>query len=159
MATVSHSAAHYLMAISDLVAEKGQARCSDIAARLNITRGAALLGLKNLQKKGLIQRDEKQRYHLPETSLQLACHVRGNHTLLYRFFKEVLHLSSEESETSACRMAHLLSEEAALRLSAILKHLDAHPLDLQPILRQIDRQECKEDCRCDLCSTFHKRRH
>ena len=39
---VSHSAAHHLMAVDDLVQRLGYARVSDVARRLSITRGSVL---------------------------------------------------------------------------------------------------------------------
>ena len=57
---LTHSAAHYLMTIEDLLADNGYARVTDVAKRLNITRGSASIGLKPLKKRELVLEDENE---------------------------------------------------------------------------------------------------
>ena len=45
---ISHSAAHHLMAVDDLIRKFGYARVSDVARMLNITRGSVSITLKSL---------------------------------------------------------------------------------------------------------------
>ena len=48
---ISHSAAHYLLAIDELHEDMGYARSIDIARELDITAGSCSTGLKSLIKK------------------------------------------------------------------------------------------------------------
>lgn len=48
---LSHSAAHYLLAIDEIIADNGYARSVDIARELDITPGSCSTGLKSLAKK------------------------------------------------------------------------------------------------------------
>ena len=109
--TVSHSTAHYLMAIAELHKERGYARAVDVAERMGISRSAAHLGLKALVAKGLVLEDERHFYRLPENSQDLALNIMGNRSMLVRFFSEVLGVEDSEAEQNACLMEHTLTPE------------------------------------------------
>ena len=57
---ISHSAAHHLIAIAELLQSAGYARVSDVARVLNITRGSASLTLKALRQRGLVVEDDRR---------------------------------------------------------------------------------------------------
>ena len=57
---ITHSAAHHLMAIDDLVQRLGYARVSDVARKLDITRGSVSISLQPLKREGLIEQDENR---------------------------------------------------------------------------------------------------
>ena len=98
---LTHSAAHYLMTIHELLATQGYARVTDIAKRLNITRGSCSISLKPLQRRGLV--------------------VEKNDELLEGFFRDVLGVSAEQSEVDACKIEHLLSIECSVKLAAFIR--------------------------------------
>ena len=56
---LTHSAAHYLMTIHELLEANGYARVTDIAKRLNITRGSCSISLKPLKRRGLVLYTER----------------------------------------------------------------------------------------------------
>ena len=72
---LSHSAAHYLMTIHELLSSNGYARVTDIAKRLNITRGSCSISLRPLKKKGLVIEDENKFLKLSDEGLRLAVQV------------------------------------------------------------------------------------
>ena len=49
---LTHSAAHYLMTINELLHGQGYARVTDVAKKLRITRGSCSSSLKALKKEG-----------------------------------------------------------------------------------------------------------
>ena len=49
---ITHSGAHHLLAIYNLVNERGYARVTDIAKRLSITTGSVSTNLKVLKQRG-----------------------------------------------------------------------------------------------------------
>jgi Mn-dependent DtxR family transcriptional regulator len=63
---VTHSAAHHLMAVDDLLQKLGYARVSDVARRLNITRGSVSISLQPLKRAGLLLQDENRHIRLSE---------------------------------------------------------------------------------------------
>jgi DtxR family Mn-dependent transcriptional regulator len=157
MSEVTHSTAHYLMVLSDLLKERGYARSVDVARRLGVSRPAAHLGLKSLKAKGLVEEDERRFYSLPEDTKDLICQIRGNHSVLEVFFAEVLGTDPEIAHENACRMEHLLDEGVARRLLGFLKFTLNHPAGerFREQFRKA-RTKCPHEGQCELCSAFKK---
>ena len=122
---ITHSAAHHLMAIDDLLCHLGYARVSDIARRLNITRGSVSISLQPLKKAGLVIQDENRHLRLSATGQALVAGIKSKHAVVLRLFSEVLRVAPEQAEIDACKLEHLLSNETARRMSAFLQFLDA----------------------------------
>ncbi|GAB4324019.1 MAG: hypothetical protein Kow0059_19430 [Candidatus Sumerlaeia bacterium] len=157
-ARVTHSIAHYLKAIRKLLNERGYARAVDVAEELGISRSAAHMGLKVLKDKGMVIEDERHFFKLPEEYMNLAMRLEGNLTTLQTFFHDILGVDSDEAHETACRMEHQLSPEAALRLMAFIRYLQAHPEGLAMIAHY---HKVRDDiCRhtqaenCTLCEAY-----
>ena len=113
---VSHSAAHYLMAIDALRREFGYARVTDVAVRLEVTRAAASAALSQLKKRELVAEDPNRFLLLTEEGARVVGQVEQNFRTLSRFFEEVLRVSPEVAHADACKMEHLMSLETGRRL-------------------------------------------
>ena len=98
---LTHSAAHYLMTIHELLEEHGYARVTDIAKRLNITRGSCSISLKPLKRRGLVVEDENKFLLLSPEGLRLAEMVERNDELLESFLRDVLGVDSDQAEIDA----------------------------------------------------------
>ncbi len=118
---ITHSAAHYLMAIKQLLEDHGYARVTDIAKSLNITRGSCSISLKPLKKRGLVVEDENRFLKLSEEGKRLAELVELNDKLLEILLAEVLGVDPDQAEIDACKLEHLLSIETSTHLSAFVK--------------------------------------
>lgn len=118
---LTHSAAHYLMTIHELLATQGYARVTDIAKRLNITRGSCSISLKPLKRRGLVVEDANKFLSLSAEGKRLALVVEKNDELLEGFFRDVLGVSAEQSEVDACKIEHLLSIECSVKLAAFIR--------------------------------------
>ena len=117
---LTHSAAHYLMTIKELISENGYARLTDIARHLNITPGSCSLSLKVLKKKEWIEEDQNKFMRLSQEGEKLASLVERNGELLQKFFQEILGVSEWQAEIDACKMEHLLSIETSGKLEGFL---------------------------------------
>ena len=126
---ITHSAAHHLMAIDDLVNKLGYARVSDVARRLNITRGSVSISLKPMKEAGLILQDENRHLRLSEKGQRLVDGVKSKRVLIRRLLSELLGLDEQQAEIDACKMEHLISNETAQRLVAFFRFIDSaqHP--------------------------------
>lgn len=124
---ITHSAAHHLMAIDDLIGQLGYARVSDIARQLNITRGSVSISLQPLKKAGLVEQDENRHLRLSERGRQLVAAIKTKRHLMQRLLAEVLGVEAEQAEIDACKLEHLVSNETARRLLSFLRFLDAEP--------------------------------
>jgi Mn-dependent DtxR family transcriptional regulator len=120
---LTHSAAHYLMTIHELLESQGYARVTDIAKRMNITRGSCSISLKPLKKRGWVVEDPNRFLQLSDEGRRLAMVVEQNDELLETFFREVLGVDPEQSEIDACKIEHLLSVESSVKLAAFIKCL------------------------------------
>ena len=123
---ISHSAAHHIVAIVELLEKNGYARVSDVAKLLNITRGSASLTLKALKQRELVVEDENRFLKLSEDGEKVASSVRGRALLIRRFFMDVLDIPSEDAEVDACKIEHLLSLATAERLAQFLSYFSAN---------------------------------
>jgi DtxR family Mn-dependent transcriptional regulator len=151
---VSHSAAHHLMAVDDLVQKLGYARVSDVARRLNITRGSVSISLQPLKKAGLVLQDENRHLRLSESGQILVDAIKAKRRLAQRLFAEVLGVTPEQAEIDACKMEHLVSTDTARRLGSFLSFLEANPSVGQKLLaawREYGRNNEHDADSCPIC--------
>lgn len=118
--SLTHSAAHHLLAIMELRAKRGYARVTDVAKHLNITTGSASTNLKSLKGKGLIVEDENRFLTLSTEGEGLAKAVIARKKVFHRFLVDVLKVSPEQAEIDACKTEHLISAETAKKLQHYL---------------------------------------
>ncbi|MFO1529598.1 MAG: methylenetetrahydrofolate reductase [Kiritimatiellia bacterium] len=118
--TRSRTAARYLMTIKNLLEHQGYARVTDIARRLNITRGSCSLSLKPLKRRGLVVEDENRFLLLSDEGRRIAGMVEMNDRIIEEFFAAVLGVDADQAEVDACKIEHLVSIETSLKLRAFL---------------------------------------
>lgn len=152
---ITHSAAHYLMTIRELLEDHGYARVTDIAKALNITRGSCSISLKPLKKRGLVVEDENRFLKLSEEGQRLAELVELNDKLLEILLGEVLGVDEEQAEIDACKIEHLLSIESSTKLSAFVnlwKSEAPEVLAFKQLLNNTDYQCAGDTEDCEICS-------
>jgi len=113
---LSHSMAHYLMAIDSLRSELGYARATDVAEMLEVSRGAASMALSQLKKRGWVTEDPNRFLLLTDEGMRIASLVEHNFVILSQFFTEVLEVKRDDALSDACKMEHLMSMETGQRL-------------------------------------------
>lgn len=119
--SISHSAAHYLLAIHELHEDMWYARSVDIARELEITAWSCSTGLKSLMKKWFIQEDKNKFILLSELWKSAVEKIKTNRALFIEFFTEVLWAKQEESIIAACKIEHLISWHIARKLEKFLE--------------------------------------
>ena len=118
---VSHSAAHYLMTIDGLRREFGYARVTDVAERLDVSRGAVSMALALLRKRAWVAEDPHRFLLLTDAGRRVVRRVEQNYDILARFFEEVLGVARGAAQADACKMEHLLSLETGRRLVRLMQ--------------------------------------
>ncbi len=121
--TLSHSMAHYLMAIDRLRADLGYARTTDVAEMLEVSRGAASMALAQLKKRGWVGEDPNRFLLLTEAGKRITRLVEQNFETLARFFEQVLGAERDVAFADACKMEHLMSMDTGRRLLALMRYL------------------------------------
>jgi DtxR family Mn-dependent transcriptional regulator len=153
---ITHSAAHHLMAIDDLVQRLGYARVSDIARNLNITRGSVSISLRPLKEAGLIVPDENKHLRLTAAGQRLVTAIKTKRELIQRLFCEVLGVPAVQAEVDACKLEHLLSNETARRMVSFLRYFDTGQAPAAEFLaawRKFDPTCSHEPSQCKICHT------
>lgn len=120
---LSHSMAHYLMAIDSLRNEFGYARGTDVAEMLDVSRGAASMALAQLKKRGWVGEDPNRFLLLTEEGKRIADLVEQNFLVLSKFFERVLGMDRDTALADACKMEHLMSIETGRRLMLLMRYL------------------------------------
>lgn len=151
---VTHSAAHHLMSIADLVAKLGYARVSDVARVLNITRGSVSISLQPLKKAGLVVQDENRHLRLSARGQSLVEAIKTKRKVVQRLFSDVLGVDPLQAEIDACKFEHLLSDESARRLVCFLRFLDSDQHRARQFVeswRAFDQDCAHEPASCSTC--------
>ena len=151
---LTHSAAHYLMTIHELLESQGYARVTDIAKRMNITRGSCSISLKPLKKRGWVVEDQNRFLQLSDEGRRLAMVVEQNDELLETFFRDVLGVDPEQAEIDACKIEHLLSVESSVKLASFIKCLKEDASAARAFREYLARQnsQCTHDIAdCPVC--------
>ena len=151
---ITHSAAHYLMTIRGLLEDNGYARVTDIAKRLNITRGSCSISLKPLKKRGLVVEDENKFLKLSDEGLRLAELIERNDQLLELLFIDLLGVSQDQAEIDACKIEHLLSIESSVALGNFIDCWKANGPGAQAFKEELSKfsTTCEHNVKsCDVC--------
>lgn len=117
---ISHSAAHYLLAIDELFEDLWYSRAVDIARELDITAGSCSTWLKSLLKKWLIEEDKNKFILLSESGKNVVEKIKQNRDLFIGFFHTILWARHEEAVINACKIEHLISPHIARKLKKFL---------------------------------------
>lgn len=143
---ISHSAAHHLMAIDDLVQTYGYARVSDIARQLGITRGSVSISLRPLKEAELILQDENKHLRLSPAGQKLVNGIKAKRLVIQRLLADVLGVAPQQAEIDACKIEHLVSHETARQIVAALRAFDSAENAAAGIQRVLRGAAAEEGC-------------
>lgn len=124
---ISHSAAHYLMAISAFMRGNFEPKPADLARQLGISRSAVSVQLKALAHQGLLRMNESKRVVLTRPGADLVGQIVQKRHALREFLEDVLGVKPRTAELDSCKIEHLISEEtsdALIRLTEFIRLQD-----------------------------------
>jgi Mn-dependent DtxR family transcriptional regulator len=150
---ITHSGAHYLLAVAAAGESGTPPRSVDVARSLGVTRAAASLQLRVLQDHGLVAIDRRQRLHLTANGADLVARVASKREVVRTFLGEVLGVRPATAELDACKVEHLLSEESGAALVRLLRFLrsdDPRAAAFATAFRTATA-DCPPGARCELC--------
>jgi DtxR family Mn-dependent transcriptional regulator len=117
---MTQSLEDYLEMVSFL-ADDGEVRVTDIAARLGVSKPSVLTALKILEEQGLLEHERYRTVNLTKKGIQQAAEIRERHSFLSSFLQDLVGVSPETAEKDACKMEHLLSEETLKKMKALMR--------------------------------------
>jgi len=151
---ITHSGAHYLLAIAALARSGEAPRAADVARQLGVTRAAASLQLRALHDHGLVKADPRQRLALTRSGADIVARVASKREVLYVFLREVMGVRDATAELDACKVEHLLSEESGAALVRLVRFLRSDTPEARTFVAafRAATASCPPGARCDLCA-------
>lgn len=101
----------YLKLVLELNETQGEARVTDIANRLNVTKATVSQTVKKLIIFGLAQKGNNRLIVLTDSGKKQALKIKTRNIVINRFLTEILGVDRKISERDACKIEHLLSCE------------------------------------------------
>jgi Mn-dependent DtxR family transcriptional regulator len=150
---VTHSGAHYLLAVAALSRDGVAPRAAEIARHLGVSRAAVSLQLRTLEGQRLTRSAADQRIHLTRAGADLVARIAGKREVVHAFLSDVLGVSEPRSRADACKVEHLLSEETGAALVHLIRFLKSDHPAVKAFLRAYRRttHACPPDERCEFC--------
>ncbi|MFI3225957.1 MAG: metal-dependent transcriptional regulator [Clostridia bacterium] len=112
----------YLETILLLQNEKGYVRSIDIATKLGFSKPSISRAMSNLKKEEYIEMDVKGYITFTEKGLAMASKIYNRHKIITEFLMVTLDVSHEIAEEDACKIEHVISHEAFMKMQEFLKN-------------------------------------
>jgi DtxR family transcriptional regulator, Mn-dependent transcriptional regulator len=150
---ITHSGAHYLLAIAAASKEGPAPHAAAVARTLGVSRAAASLQLRALVVHGLVRFDEAQGLHLTRLGADLVTRVRNKREVVRVFLSDILGVRPATAEADACKIEHLLSEETGAATVRLIRFLHSgHPAARACLAAfRATTAACPPGRLCDLC--------
>ena len=112
MEKLTASLEDYLEVICNCTNDGKVVRAIDISKELKVSRASVTEALKKLASKGFVNYGRYDTLSLTEQGKDLAQQVISKHHVLQTFFEQVLGLDTKEASENACRIEHVITENA-----------------------------------------------
>lgn len=106
----------YLECIYNNLESNGGVKAIEISKELNVSRASVTDALQRLAEKQYINYQRYGSIDITPKGIEKAKEVTGKHHVLTQFFEKVLNLSESEASENACRIEHVITDEAFKRL-------------------------------------------
>ena len=113
----------YLERICELLDEKGYARVTDMAERLNVAPPSVTMMLKKLESSGHIIRERYRGFTLTAKGKTVGRGIRKRHEILSKFL-HLLNLPEKIIEHDIEGMEHNLSDQTLAELGKLIKRIN-----------------------------------
>ena len=117
MEKLTASLEDYLEVICNYTDSKKDIRAIDISKELEVSRASVTEALKKLACKGYINYGRYDAISLTEAGKALAKDVVSKHKVLQAFFEQILGLPQEESSINACKIEHVITDNAFKKIA------------------------------------------
>jgi len=123
----------YLGAIYGLLEEGKKAKTTGIAKKLKVKPASVTEMLKKLSRDDYTTYLPYRGVVLTRKGLKVASKIKRKHRLLERFLYDILGIKKENVHREACRMEHVLSDEAEKAMDEMMGRPRTCPDDGKPI--------------------------
>jgi DtxR family transcriptional regulator, manganese transport regulator len=115
----SELAGDYVEMIAELIDERGEARCTDLAMRLGVANATVVKTLKRLQDQGLVTQEPYRAIFLTGDGWKMADDGRRKHDIVERFLL-ALGVSVETARIDSEGIEHHVSAETLRAMAKFL---------------------------------------
>ena len=122
MNSLSSSLEDYLEIICNYTNSSKKVRAIDISRKLNVSRASTTEALKKLADKKLINYGRYDAISLTESGKEIAETIISKHSVLQNFFEKVLKLDTEEASYNACKIEHIITNNAYKKIIEYLNN-------------------------------------
>jgi DtxR family transcriptional regulator, manganese transport regulator len=109
----------YVEMIADLIDDRGEARCTDVAMRLGVANATVVKTLKRLQTIGLVTQEPYRAIFLTTDGWRMADDARRRHALVEKFLL-ALGVSQETARIDSEGIEHHVSVETLRAMAKFL---------------------------------------
>lgn len=150
---ITHSGAHYLLAVASFVKNGASARAADVARHLGVSRAAASLQLRALKDNGWVSADDSHHLHLTREGAEMVARISSKRRAFELFLHRVLGVDEEIARMDACKVEHLISEETGAGLVRLTRFLGSgHPAAAAALAAFAEfTSSCTTESADDLC--------
>ena len=117
MERLTASLEDYLEVICNYTDSQKDIRAIDISKELDVSRASVTEALKKLANKGYINYGRYNAISLTKSGKELAESVVSRHKTLQIFFEQLLGLSQEEASINACKIEHVITDNAFKKIA------------------------------------------
>ena len=121
MNNLTASLEDYLEVIYNYTKTEQKVRAVDISKELKISRASATEALKKLAHKNLINYNKYETIALTESGKEIAKKIVSKHKTLLDFFENILGLTKEEATYNACKIEHIITDNAFEKITEYIK--------------------------------------
>jgi DtxR family Mn-dependent transcriptional regulator len=132
-------AEEYLECVFELTQHGEAAKTTEIAAKMGLAPATVTEMLQKLAADDYLDYERYKGVKLTRRGMRVARKIKRKHRLVERFLVDVVGTPKEESHEEACRLEHVLSDDAERRICQMTNNPKFCP-DGDPI------PECEDDC-------------
>ena len=121
MEKLTASLEDYLEVICNYDNSVNNIRAIDISKELNVSRASVTEALKKLATKGYITYGRYDLISLTDSGREIAQKVISKHNVLQTFFEKILGLSSQEGSENACKIEHVITDNAFQKIAEYIE--------------------------------------
>jgi len=111
----------YLKAIAVLKRRNGKATVTALSRMIGVKKSSVYRSLKRLTDDELVTHERYGDIDLTPQGKKMADEICHRHSVLFKFFTEVLDVAPATAIDDACRMEHVLSSEIIEQIEALVR--------------------------------------
>jgi len=104
---------------------------AELARKLNISRASVSEALSRLVGKNLIKYNSYEAISLTPTGIEQAKKVYEKHSIIKKFFENILCIQSAEAGENACKIEHIISQNILDRMTDFTNFCQANPIIIE----------------------------